>query len=66
MNVLLHGWSNTTNAVVVLIVVSPVIPLAQAGVMWLFVLWLLRKYGKQTLSTSARAQQALPAESAGD
>jgi len=66
MNVLLHGWSNTTNTVVALIVVSPVIPLAQAGVMWLFVLWLLRKYGKQTLSTSSRAQQALPAESAAE
>jgi hypothetical protein len=56
MNVILHGWSNTTNAVVAAIVLSPVVPLATAGVTWLFVLWLLRRYGRQTLSTRVRSQ----------
>lgn len=52
LNVLLHGWSNVTNALVAAIVVSPLVPLATAGVTWLFVAWLFRRYGKQTLSAS--------------
>ena len=55
MNVILHGWSNATNAFVAAVVLSPVVPLATAGVTWLFVFWLFRRYGKQTLSTSAHA-----------
>lgn len=55
MNVLLHGWCNVTNAVVALVVLSPMVPLATAGVTWLFVAWLFRRYGKQTLSTTAHA-----------
>jgi len=53
MNVILHGWSNATNVVVAAVVLSPVVPLATAGVTWVFVFWLFRRYGKQTLSTSA-------------
>lgn len=53
MNVILHGWGNVTNVVVAAVVLSPVVPLATAGVTWLFVAWLIRRYGKQTLSTSA-------------
>lgn len=55
MNVILHGWANVTNTVVAAVVLSPVVPLATAGVTWLFVFWLFKRYGKQTLSTSARA-----------
>lgn len=53
LNVLLHGWANTTNAVLALTVLSPVVPLATAGVTWLFVAWLIRTYGKQTLSAAS-------------
>lgn len=55
MNVILHGWSNVTNAVVAAVVLSPAVPLATAGVTWLFVAWLFKRYGKQTLSTLAHA-----------
>lgn len=55
MNVVLHGWSNVTNAVVAAVVLSPAVPLATAGVTWLFVAWLFRRYGKQELRTSAPA-----------
>lgn len=64
MNVILHGWSNTTNAVLAAVVLSPVVTPVMAGVMWLFVVWLLRRYGKQTLSTSAHAQQRHRADGA--
>jgi len=53
MNVILHGWSNVTNTVVAAVVLSPAVPLATAGVTWLFVAWLFRRYGKQSLSASA-------------
>jgi membrane protease YdiL (CAAX protease family) len=49
MNVLLHGWANVTNAIVAVVVVSPAVPLATAGLTWLFVAWLFRRYGKETL-----------------
>lgn len=55
MNVILHGWANVTNAVVAAVLLSPVVPLATAGVTWVFVFWLFRRYGKQTLSMSAHA-----------
>jgi uncharacterized protein len=45
LNVLLHGWANVTNAVAVSVMASPLVPLATAGVTWLFVAWLLRRYG---------------------
>lgn len=53
MNVILHGWANVMNAVVAAVVLSPVVPLATVGVTWLFVAWLFRKYGKQTLRAEA-------------
>lgn len=62
LNVILHGWSNTTNAVVAAVVISPLVPLATAGVTWLFVAWLLRKYGKQTLSARNRGEHSTPTE----
>ncbi len=65
MNVILHGWSNATNAVVAAVVLSPVVPLATAGVTWVFVFWLFSRYGKQTLSTSARAPIAVIEQGAG-
>jgi len=49
LNVLLHGWANVTNAVAVSVMASPLVPLATAGVTWLFVAWLLRRYGGATL-----------------
>jgi uncharacterized protein len=49
LNVLLHGWANVTNAVAVSLMPSPLVPLATAGVTWLFVAWLLRRYGGVTL-----------------
>jgi hypothetical protein len=54
MNAILHGWANTTNAVVAVLVLSPLVPLATAGVTWLFVAWLFWRYGKETLSASAQ------------
>jgi hypothetical protein len=60
MNVVLHGWANATNAVVAAVVISPVVPLATAGVTWVFVAWLFWRYGKQTLSAAVRAEQSLP------
>jgi len=54
MNAILHGWANATNAVVGAMVSSPVVPLATAGVTWLFVAWLFRRYGKQTLRADGR------------
>lgn len=55
MNALLHGWANATNALVVLLVLSPVTPFVTAGVTWAFVAWLFRRYGKESLSTATRA-----------
>ena len=49
LNILLHGWANVTNAIAVSVMASPVVPLATAGVTWLFVAWLLRRYGAATL-----------------
>lgn len=60
MNVLLHAWANVVNAVVAAAIPSPVIPLATAGCTWLFVAWLFRRYGKQTLSAATPAEGALP------
>ena len=54
LNAILHGWANVTNAVVAAVVLSPVVPLATAGVTWLFVAWLFRRYGKKTLSSAPR------------
>lgn len=50
MNILLHGWSNAANALVVLVMPSPVVPLATAGATWIFVVWLEKRYGKERLS----------------
>lgn len=49
LNVLLHGWANVTNAVAVTVMASPLVPLATAGVTWIFVAWLHRRYGGATL-----------------
>jgi uncharacterized protein len=49
LNVLLHGWANVTNAVAASVMASPLVPLATAGLTWLFVAWLLRRYGGATL-----------------
>jgi len=51
LNVLLHGWANVTNAVAVSVMPSPLVPLIVAGVTWLFVAWLLRRYGGAELRT---------------
>jgi len=56
MNTILHGWANTTNVAVAAIVLSPVVPLATAGITWAFVAWLFWRYGKKTLSTSTRVR----------
>lgn len=57
MNAILHGWANTTNMVVMATVLSPVVPLATAGVTWLFVAWLFWRYGKETLSREGQPRQ---------
>lgn len=59
MNVLLHGWANTTNAIVAVVVLNPLVPLATAGVTWIFEAWLFSKYGRQTLSTRTGAGSLL-------
>jgi membrane protease YdiL (CAAX protease family) len=53
LNVLLHAWANVTNGLVALVVVSPIVPLATAGLTWLFVAWLLRRFGGATLRAPA-------------
>lgn len=55
LNVLLHAWANVATGVVALLVVSPIVPLATAGITWLFVAWLLRRYGGATLRAPATA-----------
>ncbi len=55
LNVLLHAWANVATGVVALLVVSPIVPLATAGFTWLFVAWLLRRYGGATLRAPATA-----------
>ena len=57
LNVLLHGWANVATGVVALLVVSPIVPLATAGITWLFVAWLLRRYGGATLRVPATASE---------
>ncbi len=54
LNVLLHAWANVTTGLVALLVVSPIVPLATAGITWVFVAWLLRRYGGATLRAPAR------------
>ncbi len=54
LNVLLHAWANVTTGLVALVVVSPIVPLATAGITWVFVAWLLRRYGGATLRAPAR------------
>jgi uncharacterized protein len=59
LNVLLHGWANVTNAVAVTVMASPLVPLATAGVTWLFVGWLLRRYGGQALCAGPAERPAV-------
>jgi membrane protease YdiL (CAAX protease family) len=53
LNVLLHAWANVATGLVALVVVSPIVPLATAGFTWLFVAWLLRRFGGATLQVPA-------------
>jgi hypothetical protein len=54
MNALLHGWANAVAAVLASVAIGPMVPYAIAGVSWLFVAWLLRRYGKETLRSAPR------------
>lgn len=49
-NIALHAWANVANTLAAAIQPSPVVPLVTAGITWLFVAWLLRRYGKQRLA----------------
>lgn len=60
LNIGLHAWANVTNTIAALIMPSPVVPIATAGLTWLFVAWLLKRYGKERLSAEPAA---VPAES---
>lgn len=53
LNVVLHGWANVTNAVALAVMPSPLAPLVTAGATWLFVAWLLRRFGPE-LRAAAR------------
>lgn len=56
LNIVLHAWANVTNITVALIQPNPLAPVVLAVFTWLFVAWLMRRYGKDRLATGLRPE----------
>lgn len=50
LNIVLHAWANVVNMTIALIQPNPLTPVVLAVLTWLFVAWLMRRYGKDRLA----------------